>query len=180
MEQTTERLILRNFSRKDLYDLFEYAQNPNVGPNAGWEPHQTKAHSRRVLREQFLSNQHVFGIVLRKTGKLIGSAGLAEDRKRMNPQAMMLGYALGEPYWGHGYMTEAAGAVVGYGFGKLALKIISAYCYPLNARSRHVMEKLGMTYEGTVRQSDVLFDGRVLDNQCFSITREEYYGRKKQ
>jgi putative acetyltransferase len=178
MKCETERLILRNFSRGDLDDFYEYAKNPDVGPNAGWEPHKSKAYSKKVMKEQFLGNAHAFGIVLRETGKLIGSIGLVEDRKRQNLGAMMMGYALGEPYWGRGFMTEAARAVLQYGFADLELKLVSAYCYPHNARSRNVMEKLGMSYEGTLRQSDMLYDGRVLDNLCFSITRAEYFENK--
>ncbi|MEG1607370.1 MAG: GNAT family N-acetyltransferase [Mucinivorans sp.] len=54
---------------------------------------------------------------------------------------------MGEPYWGYGYMTEAARAVISYGFETLGLDLISAYCYPHNVRSKGVLQKCGMSYE---------------------------------
>ena len=45
----TERLILRPFEESDLDDFYEYAKNDNVGPNAGWKPHESKEESEKIL-----------------------------------------------------------------------------------------------------------------------------------
>lgn len=68
----TERLILRKFVEDDLDDLFEYAQSPNVGPNAGWAPHKTKEDSANILK-MFIEEDEVWAIVEKKSNKVIGS-----------------------------------------------------------------------------------------------------------
>jgi len=58
----TERLILRRFRETDLDDFNEYAKNPNVGPNAGWKPHESKEESMEILK-QFIDSKEVWAIV---------------------------------------------------------------------------------------------------------------------
>jgi putative acetyltransferase len=60
----------------------------------------------------FLGKENVYGIESKETGKLLGTIGLIDDPKRQNKQAHMLGYAIGEEYWGKGYTTEAAQALI--------------------------------------------------------------------
>ena len=170
----TERLILRPLKESDDAAIFEYSKNPNVGPNAGWKPHESIEETREIMKTVFLDKEGVFGIVLRETGKLFGSIGLVSDAKRENDKARMLGYAIGEEYWGHGYITEAAHALIEFGFNELKLDLISAYCFPFNARSKRVLEKLGLKYEGRLAQSDVRFDGIILDNECFALLAKDY------
>ena len=62
-----------------------------------------------------------------------------------------LGYVLAKPYWGQGYATEAAAAVIQFGFSKLGLQVIEANAFPENIASLRVMSKLGMQYRGTSR-----------------------------
>jgi len=173
----TERLILRPIEKSDAEDVYEYSKNEKVGPNAGWEPHPDKRHSAAVIKEIFLNRPGVFGIVPKDSGKLIGSAGLAEDKKRPLDEVRMLGYALGEEYWGNGYATEAAHAVIKFGFEKMDIELISAYCYPFNLASKNVLEKCGMKYEGILRFSEKIYDGKIYDLLCFSLRRTEYYNQ---
>lgn len=170
----TERLILRTVRLHDAGDIYEFSKNPNVGPNAGWKPHKSKRDSLKVMHSLFLDNMDIFGIVPREVGKLIGTIGLAEDTRRRVEGVKMLGYAIGEPYWGRGYVTEAAMEVLKYGFEERGLCVVSAYCYPGNARSRRVLEKCGLTYEGRMRSAERLVNGDITDDLCFSITKQEY------
>ncbi len=169
----TARLILRMFEPADAADVYAYAQNPAVGPAAGWTPHRSLTESQLVVR-RFISHGDVWAIVERKTGKLIGSIGLSADDKREVDNARTLGYALGEPHWGLGYATEAARAVLHFTFVKLNCPVLSVYHYPGNARSRRVIERLGFTREGTLRLSCTLANGSLSDEVCYSLTREEY------
>ncbi len=171
MTLETERLILRSITLEDADDIFEYSRAENVGLNAGWKPHENLEETLEIMQLIFFDKQGVFGIVLKETGKLIGSVGLIADRKRENDQVRMLGYAIGEMYWGHGYMTEAAQEIVRYGFDDLALDLISAYCYPRNLRSKRVLEKCGFTYEGTLKLAEKLYNGNVYANECWSLPR---------
>ncbi len=165
----TERLILRPVTLRDADDIFEYASGPNVGVNAGWKPHEKIEETIDIINQLFLGKDDIFGIVLKESGKMIGTIGLVKDPKRENHRARMLGYAIGESYWGFGYTTEAAKAVVKYGFDVCRYALISAYRYPHNSRSGRVLEKCGFTYEGTLKQCEKLFNGDVLDNICYSL-----------
>ncbi len=71
----TERLILREWKLEDAADLYEYAKTELVGPNAGWKPHQTIDESRGIIKK-FIENQDTYAIVLKESGKVIGSIGL--------------------------------------------------------------------------------------------------------
>ena len=173
MEIITNRLVLRPITADDVYDIFEYSKGPNVGPNAGWKPHENLEESFQVIQDIFLNKENVFGIVLKETGKLIGSVGLVDDKKRDNDAVKMLGYAIGEKYWGNGYMTEAAKAVVLHGFKTINIALISAYCYSFNTRSQGVLNKLGFQYEGKLALCEKIYDGNVYDNECFALWPEE-------
>lgn len=173
----TERLILRPVQKSDADDMYAYSRSEKVGPNAGWEPHADKRRTLAVIKEIFLNKPGIFGVVQKSDGRLIGSAGLVADPKRPLDGVMMLGYALGEDYWGYGYATEAAAEVVKFGFEELRLELVSAYCYPFNLSSRHVLEKCGLRYEGLLRFSEKLYNGKIYDTLCFSLKRNEYYNR---
>lgn len=173
-EQTieTERLCLRPVRTSDADDIYEYSKNENVGPNAGWKPHENIDETRALMDLIFLGKENVFGIVLKETNKLIGSIGLIDDPKRENDQTRMIGYAIGYTYWGNGYTTEAAQALLQYGFETLGLDLISAYCYPFNERSKRVIAKLGFAYEGKLSLCEKLYNGEVYDNECYALMRK--------
>ena len=167
----TKRLILRPIIKSDAEDIFEYSKGENVGPNAGWKPHKDIEETISIMECIFLDKEGVFGIISKETNKLIGSIGLISDPKRENDQIKMLGYAIGEKYWGKGYMTEAARALIEYGFNILNLDLISAYCYPFNQRSKNVIKKLGFKYEGTLSLCEKTYNGNIYDNECYALKR---------
>lgn len=171
----TERILLRAIHAEDIDDIFEYSSTQNVGPNAGWKPHQSKDETLEIMKAIFLDKETVWGIVLKNCNKLIGSIGLIKDPKRENERALMLGYAIGEKYWGKGIMTEAAREVIRYGFHDLHLDLISAYCFPFNNRSKGVIKKCGFYYEGTLKMAEKIFDGNIYDNECYALTSKEYF-----
>lgn len=174
----TERLYIRRFEEKDLPDFNGYASDPEVGPSAGWKPHESRKESEEIL-ESFINSADVFAMEHKEDGRVIGSLGLHEDRKRDYKGARMIGYAMGKGYWGQGLMTEAVEGLLEYAFTELDLKIISAYHYPFNQRSRRVLEKAGFSLEGTLRMASSLYDGQVVDDVCYAITREEYEKRRE-
>lgn len=167
----TDRLILRPTLMNDAEDIFEYASSKNVGIHAGWKHHETIEETREIIETVF-SEENIFAIVLKESGKVIGSIGLIADSKRAYERVRMIGYALGEVYWGKGYMTEAVKAIVDYGLGTLDLVMISAYCYPLNERSRGVLKKLSFEYEGRLSLCEESISGEVLDNECYALKRK--------
>lgn len=167
----TERMILRPMEPRDAEDIFAYCQNPEVGSNAGWKPHVSLEETKEIMQEVFLNRENVFGIVLKENGKMIGSIGLIPDPKRQYDKILMLGYALGKEYWGRGLMTGAAKAVIDYGFENLGLEAVSAYCFSFNDRSRRIFVKCGFEYEGTLKKSELRYDGLLLDEECWLLVR---------
>ena len=165
----TQRLILRPIELSDLEDIFEYSSTPNVGPNAGWKPHANREETLQIMKEIFLEKEGVWGIVLRESGKMIGSVGLIDDHKRQYEGVKMIGYAMSEEYWGRGIMSEAVAEVMRFGFEGLKLEAISAYCFPFNERSKAIIRKFGFEFEGILKLAERRFDGKVLDNECYIL-----------
>lgn len=173
----TERLILRRFKNTDLEDFFAYAKNPNVGPNAGWRPHETKEETAIIL-DDFIGGDEVWAIVLKENNKLVGSIGLHKDELRTARNVKMLGFVLSEEYWGQGIMTEAVKEVVRYGFEELNLDLLSVAHFPFNIGSKRVIEKSGFSYEGTLRLAKLIYDGSIYDSLCYSLTKVEWESRR--
>jgi ribosomal-protein-alanine N-acetyltransferase len=169
----TPRLTLRSWRLSDLGDLHGYSKNPNVGPDAGWEPHTSKAVSLAVLYS-FMSKDESWAMVLRKSGRVIGSVSLSRDLKRGEVNAYNIGYHLAEEHWGQGYTTEAVEVVIRHTFEYLGAEVLSVSHYPHNHRSRRVIEKCGFVPEGTLRRAYLRYDGALLDLVCYSMLREEY------
>ena len=169
----TERMILRMWRKKDAPELYEYAKNPNVGPHAGWKPHESINESRMIISQIFLTNM-CWAIQDRETGKIIGSIGLEEDKFRPDVKSKELGYSLAEDYWGRGLMTEAAGRIIRYAFDELKLDVLMIRTGESNIRSQRVIEKCGFEYEGTLRRTYRIYDGSIREVRCYSMLSEEY------
>jgi ribosomal-protein-alanine N-acetyltransferase len=97
---------------------------------------------------------------------------------RWNPdhRSASLGYCLAEAAWGHGYATEAAGALLGWAFDTLDLNRVQAETDTRNLASARVLEKLGFVREGTLRE-DCVVNGEVSDSWVFGLLRREWRPR---
>jgi RimJ/RimL family protein N-acetyltransferase len=120
----------------------------------------------RDYREGKLVN---FGVVAMAEGELVGSIGLVLQPAHRRAE---LGYWIGVPYWGRGYCTEAARAVVQWGFRELDLHRITAPHFAGNPASGRVLEKIGMRQEGRLREH-YLRDGRFEDSVVWGILRSD-------
>jgi putative acetyltransferase len=170
----TKRLVLDKWTKKDARDLFAYASTPNVGPLAGWKPHENIGESKMRIKKLFIPNG-IWKITLKDgTGAAIGSIGFEPDPRRPEIKARELGYSLAEDYWGLGLMTEAGRAVIDYGFSAMGLYVISIETAPDNLRSQRVIEKLGFKYEGCLRDSYLTIEDKVRDTLVYSILRSEW------
>lgn len=103
-------------------------------------------------------------------GKLIGGVGL-----RFSPahSSAELGYWIGVPYWGNGYATEAARALLDYGFETLKLNRIFASHFKPNAASGRILRKLGMLHEGCQREHIRKWD-QFLDSELYGMLRRDW------
>lgn len=141
----TERLVLRPWEDSDAEVLYKYASDPEVGPVAGWPVHTSVQMSREVIRD-ILCAPETYAIVLRETAEPVGSIGLMEPRLQdvaTTDHALELGYWIGKPYWGRGFVPEAAWAVIARAFGDLGCDQLWCAHYDGNRKSARVQEKLG-------------------------------------
>ena len=146
----TERLTLRPWAEADAPALFRWARDPEVGPRAGWEPHESVEESARIIRE-VLAVPESYAIVVRERtpeDEPVGAIGLkfgaASDLARDASEAE-LGYWLARPLWGRGYTPEAGRALLAHAFDDLRLERVWAGHSEGNLQSRRVLEKLGLT-----------------------------------
>ena len=172
----TERLVLRPLKGKDLDDLFEYTQDEETARYVTWNANQAIEQAEQFLN-YVLSNyeqgkEAPWAIVWKETGKMIGTIDFIHLLLDDNKQAE-LGYALSRQLWGKGIVTEAVARVMAYGFEELKLERIQARCMEGNIGSARVMEKVGMTYEGTLRRL-IFIKEAFHDVKMYSMLRDEY------
>ena len=111
-----------------------------------------------------------FAITLRSDGELIGAVGLTLVSAHLRGE---IGYWIGKPYWGQVYCTEAARAVVRYGFDVLRVNRIESRHFAGNPASGRVMQKLGMSPEGCLRQH-VRKEGEFVDMVLYGLLRSDH------
>jgi RimJ/RimL family protein N-acetyltransferase len=167
----TERLRLMTLSESDIADLVPLIGDPRVAATTLRIPHPfAEQDAREFLSSPARENELRLGIRLRGNGALIGGLGLHPYPEHKRAE---LGYWIGVPYWGQGYATEAARAVVKYGFEKVQLNRIFAEHFKHNPASGKVLQKIGMKYEGCMRQN-VLKWGNFVDVEVYSILKQEF------
>ena len=144
----TERLLLREFERHDLCDLYEYASVEGVGEMAGWKHHETIEKTQEILNN-FIEENKTFAIVLKENNKVIGSLGIEKygmEHALTEFDGYLgreLGFVLGKNYWGKGLMPEAVSAVIRYLFDDLHFDFLLCGYYDFNKQSKRVQEKCG-------------------------------------
>ena len=162
VELRTERLVLREFVESDWRAVHAYQSDPRYLQYYPWADRtaeDVRAFVRTFLDWQTQRPRRHFqlAITLPPEGCLIGNCGV-----RVNDPGSRegnVGYELAPRSWGRGYATEAARAVVGFGFGELRLHRIWAECVADNAASVRVLEKLGMRREGHLRENAPVHGG---------------------
>lgn len=178
----TGRLAMIPCSIDDAADLYEYAKNPDVGPHAGWKPHESVEESREIIEGLFLPSG-AWGIHEIDSdglpGPMIGTIALEVDRFRPDAKSKEIGYSLAKDAWGKGYMTEAAAEVIRYAFENLGMEILTICTSPVNKRSQRVAEKNGFIYEGRIRRAYRIYTGELRDSLVFSLTKEEWEKESK-
>jgi [ribosomal protein S5]-alanine N-acetyltransferase len=171
----TARLHLRPFHPADAPDVQELANDPDIADTTLRIPHPYADGLALqwiwTQRACFLSGESVtFAVTLADGGTLIGSIGLELERRWDRAE---LGYWIGKPFWNCGYCTEAARAVVRYGFTALPLHRIHATHFRRNPASGRVLEKIGMRCEGMAR-GHVKKNGHYEDLVLYAILRQDW------
>ncbi len=172
----TERLVLRKWTEADAESLFEYAKCPDVGPIAGWPPHKSVEESLRVIRN-VLCGEECYAICEKGSGRAIGAIELMPNRTAdgsKEDDACELGYWLGKPFWGRGYMPEAARELIRHGFEELGMNKIWCGYFEGNQKSKRVQEKLGFQYHHTRENVTVPLLHEVRTEHINVLTKEHW------
>jgi 8-oxo-dGTP diphosphatase len=172
----TDRLLLRSPRIDDAAEISRLLGNWNV---AHWlvrvpypyRAEHAKAWIQRSTEERASGVGWPFLITSRSGGAMMGSMDLSLEADRSSAS---LGYWLGESYWGFGYASEAAQAMLGFAFDVLKLREVTASALPDNIRSIRVLEKAGLLYIED-RPEDTVERGRV-DTAFFAVDNARWMG----
>jgi ribosomal-protein-alanine N-acetyltransferase len=175
----TDRLVLRPFRLTDAQDAQTLAGHREVASTTYNIPHPYEDGMAETWisthEDTFKQGKGVtYAMTLKDDGRLVGCISLMGLKLGHQGE---LGYWIGVPYWGKGYCTEAGEALLEYGFTKLDLNRIHASYFSRNPASGRVMEKLGMTYEGT-RKQHILKWGKFEDLALKGILKKDWIKRK--
>lgn len=170
----TSRLILRELIDEDIDFVYHHFSNEDVCRYLyDEEPltHQDEAMDIIKWYSDFEFKDHCrWGIELKKTGKLIGTCGFhCLDSKN---KIVELGYDLSKDDWRNGYMSEALDSALGVAFNNMQINRVQAFVFTENEGSCKLLEKLGFTREGTIRDKH-LYKGRYYDHFCYSLLSNE-------
>ncbi len=177
-ELTTERLTLRKMLVSDMADMYEYAARPEVTKYLTWQPHPDREYTRDYL--QYLGNRYAAGmfydwaIVYEPHCKMIGTCGFTAFN--CTSDSAEVGYVLNPEYWGKGIAPEAVRRVLEFGFDDMGLHRIEAKFMEENERSRRVMEKVGMTFEG-IHRDGMYVKGSYVNVGVCAILEDEWRAR---
>ena len=172
----TERLILRRWEDSDAESLFEYAADPDVGPIAGWPPHQTIEESRDVIKNVF-NGKEAYAICLKTDDRAIGAIELklnGHTDLTDRDDECELGYWLGKPFWGQGIMPEAVKEILRHAFEKIGMTKVWAGYYEGNIKSKRVQEKSGFRYQWKSEGVDVPLMHEKRTGHVSSMTKDQW------
>lgn len=175
--------MLRGWTDADAESLYYYASDPHVGPAAGWRPHGSVEESLHLIRN-VLCSAECYAICEKETQRAIGAIEL-----RLNGHTDMtqrddeceLGFWLGKPFWGRGYMVEAARELLCHAFENIGMNTVWCGYYDGNIKSKRVQEKLGFVYHHTCNEVPVPLMVETRIGHTNVMTRELYeklYGTK--
>ncbi|MEX0750336.1 MAG: GNAT family protein [Dehalococcoidia bacterium] len=177
MQIRTDRLILREITLDDWPAVLAYQRDPQYLRYYAWTEDRSEDDVRAFvkmladLQHQQPRRKFQLAITLPGDDALIGNCGIR--RKDGKDFEADIGYELSPAHWGRGYATEAARAMVAYGFEELKMHRVSSWCIADNVASARVLEKAGLRPEGRLRLNEH-FKDRYWDTLLFGVLREEW------
>ena len=149
----TERLVLRMPVAADAEAIDRnYARDPEITRYLTWRPNTSVEQAQEFVAASLIAWQgekrFPYAITLKGEDQAIGMIEL-----RLAVFQAELGYVIGRAWWGKGYMTEAARALVDWSLARPEIYRVWAVCDVDNLASRRVMEKAGMQREGLLRRA---------------------------
>ena len=163
-------LRIRPWRRDDLDALLRYADNPRIAGNLRDQfPHP---YTRRDALDylEYVRTQDVrTAFAVEHEGEAVGGIGFrpGHDITRLSAE---IGYWLGEPFWGRGFMTRVVKAASDAAFQEYSVVRLFAFVFSPNVASIRVLEKAGFQQDGLMRRSAVK-NGEILDQFLFAKVR---------
>lgn len=175
----TERLVLRPFRSGDAPLMFKnWAGDREVTKFLTWNAHRSVSDSENVINMWVAgyneNSCYNWAIVPKDFGEPIG--GISVVRIHDNNDTAEIGYCIGKDWWGKGIMTEAFSAIIPYLFDAGFNRIQAEHAVK-NPASGRVMQKCGLTYEGTFRQFFRATSGELLDISFYAILKDDFISR---
>jgi RimJ/RimL family protein N-acetyltransferase len=169
----TKRLLLRDYRTDDWERVHIYGSMPDFSQFEAWGPNTVEETKRfiAIMTEQAQQNPRFrfdFAVCLKEDGLLIGGGGIR--RESQTSKIANLGWAINPDFQGKGYATEAATALIKFGFEQLDLLIIYATCDTRNSASFKVMEKAGLKRVGLL-EKDREQKGHLRDTLRYEVLR---------
>jgi ribosomal-protein-alanine N-acetyltransferase len=172
----TDRLILRRFVKSDVKDVFNnWSIDPEVTKFLSWQPHRRLSQARVLIKNRLRGyarkDYYSWAMELKATGQVIGNISVGGHNDATH--SVNIGYVMGRAWWNQGYMTEALRGIIKFFFEQCGMNRIEATHDTRNPGSGRVMQKAGMTCEGTLRQAGWSNLG-LGDRVCYAILASEY------
>lgn len=174
----TERLLLRPWSQSDAEDLYRYAKDPLVGPIAGWPPHTSVSDSKEIIKN-VLAVPETYAVCLKEDNQAIGSIGLMigeSSNLDISDNEGEIGYWIGVPFWGKGYIPEACNGLIRHAFEELNLDKLWCGYFDGNDKSKRVQEKCGFRYHHTNEDIYWKLMDDIRTEHITCLTREQWTG----
>ncbi|PIE52660.1 hypothetical protein CSA37_05360 [Candidatus Fermentibacteria bacterium] len=173
-ELVTERLVLRQVSSKDSHGIFRCFSNMETMRFMG-TPLDSPKLVKGIVDEYSNGFQNgcslIWTLEKKKTGEFAGTAGF--ERFSFMDHTAELGFTLLHEEQGKGLMTEAVKAISEYGFNKLVVNRIQACILPGNTPAVKLVERIGFTLEGRLRES-VVFQNSFHDQLIYAMLAEDW------
>ncbi len=175
---SNQRISLREFTDSDWINVHKYASVDIVSQYQPWGPNtqeDSKKFVKQVINDAIKESRtrYVLAIIYKENNEMIG-AGEFNIRDSIN-KVGEIAYIVNPNYWGKGIATDVANLLIDFGFREHKLHRIYATCDPRNIGSSRVLEKVGMTKEGRIREDLLIKDGW-RDSFLYSVLEHE---RKK-
>ena len=172
----TERLILRHWNNGDAEELYRYAKDERVGPPAGWPVHTSVENSREIIEKEVLA-EGTYAVVLKESNLPVGTIGLllggASDLVTADTEAE-IGYWIGVPYWGQGFIPEAARVLIQYAFDELGMDKLWCGYFEGNDKSLRVQQKCGFVYHHTNENISWPLMGDIRTEHITCLTKQQW------
>jgi [ribosomal protein S5]-alanine N-acetyltransferase len=164
-ELTTQRLLIRRFTKNDWKDLWEYLSDERVVHYEPYEVFNEEQCKQEAIQRS--KNEAFLAVCLRESGKVIGNVYFAKQ----DFDTWELGYVFNYHYQGNGYATESVKEIMQEAFAHLGARRIIALCNPENKASWRLLERIGMRREGHLLEN-IYFKRDGSDNPIWQDTYE--------